>query len=32
MSLQVHMKNAPAMTAILIKDRFQTDPKPASHQ
>jgi hypothetical protein len=33
MSLQAHLKSAPAMTDIsLMKNRFQADPEPVSHQ
>jgi len=32
MSLQLHFGNALAMTDILMKNRFEADPKPASHQ
>lgn len=32
MSLQLHFENATAMTDILMKNRFQTDSEPTSHQ
>jgi hypothetical protein len=32
MSLQAHLKSAPAMTDILMKNRFQTSLEPVSHQ